>query len=217
MKFEKIFEKDIRNFLVIFTNKINKISDFDMILNLINFELLPEKTYHLNQLKNKYENAINVSENDPNLIQSLVNLIIYIWINKNKIDFLEKFSKTRIINLNLKLKIYIGIINFCKENKSTPVKNIKDFIINHYTGSLKPEKLNEFIDFIINLSEDDANTFIENIDDKYNIIETDFYSRGIKLNIQSLNELLIKNNLNLNDNNKYKKINIGIIDKIAKI
>ena len=217
MKFEKIFEKDIRNFLVIFTNKINKISDFDMILNLINFELLPEKTYYLNQLKNKYENAINVSENDPNLIQSLVNLIIYIWINKNKIDFLEKFSKTRIINLNLKLKIYIGIINFCKENKSTPVKNIKDFIINHDTGSLKPEKLNEFIDFIINLSEDDANTFIENIDDKYNIIETDFYSRGIKLNIQSLNELLIKNNLNLNDNNKYKKINIGIIDKIAKI
>jgi len=217
MKFEKIFKDDYKNFLIIFTKKIKKISDFDMILKLINIELLPEKSYYLNQLKNKYENAIiKISENDPHLIQSLVNLIIYICINENKNEFLENFSKKININPNIKHKIYIGIINFCKENKSEPIKNIKTFIIKHYTGSLKPEKLKEFIDFIINLSEDDANTFIESIDDKYNIIETDFYSRGIKLNIQLLNELLIKNNLNLNDDNKYKKNNIGIIDKIAK-
>ena len=119
IKIEKIFENSQKNFLNIFTNKIKKISDFGMIFKLINVDLLSDKTYYLNQLKLKYENVIKVSDNDPNLIQSLVELIIYICINENKTDFLEKNIKvSKFINPKIKHKIYIGLINFCKENKN---------------------------------------------------------------------------------------------------
>jgi len=220
MQFENIFALHLNNYLIVITNKIKKVSDFDVIFKLININALGDaKELYLKTLKNKYDlvaKTIASSENDENLIKSLVNLITYICINENKIEFLEdKINKSKYINQNIKHKIYIGLINFCKENSNQIIKNMKNFIIKHYTSSLKPEKLKEFIDFIINLSEDDANNFIENIDDKYNIIEKEFYSKGINLNIQLLNELLIKNKLNFNDDNKYIKANIGTISKIA--
>ena len=210
MEFEKIFANDLQNYLLVFTNKLKKITDFDIIFKMINIDALgAAKNIYLKQIKNKYPLALKaneLSENDPNLIKSLVNLTTYICVNENKVEFLEKtINESKIIKPSVMHKIYIGLINFCKENKNECTKNIKNFIIKHYTGSIQQEKLKEFIDFIINLNEDDANDFIEKIDDKYNIIEKDFYSPGINLNIQLINELLIKNKLNLNDDNKYKK------------
>ena len=219
MQFENIFAHVLKNYIMVITNKIKKISDFDIIFKLINIDALGDaKGFYLQTLKNKYEivdKSIISSENDENLIKSLVNLITYICINENKIEFLEdKINKSRYIVQNIKHKVYIGLINFCKENNTQTITNIKNFIIKQYTNSLKPEKLKEFIDFIINLSEDDANNFIENIDNKYNIIEKEFYSMGININIQLLNELLIKKKVNFNDDNKYIKANIGVISKI---
>ena len=80
---------------------------------------------------------------------------------------------------------------------------------------MKPENLNDFIDFLVNLSLDDANNFIENIDEKYNIIEKDFYSPEININIKLFNELMNKQKLNLKDDNKYKKNNIETLVKIV--
>ena len=217
LQFEKLFAKDLKNYLNIIIKKIKKITDFDIIFKLININALGsnEKIYYINRLKNTYNNIEGkINDEEEENIKSMVNLSIFICTNENNISFLENtISKSKIINPNIKHKIFIGLINFCKENKSETIKNIKEYIIKHYN---KPEKLKEFIDFIINLSEDDANNFIENIDDKYNIIEKEFYSRGKNLNIQLLNELLIKNNLNLKDDNKYIMTNIGTITKIAK-
>ena len=84
MNFEKIFEKSLENFLMIFTNKIKKISDFDNIFKLININNLgSKKTTYLRQLKNKYNIAIKsrvneLSENNESLIKSLVNLTTFI-------------------------------------------------------------------------------------------------------------------------------------------
>ena len=144
----------------------------------------------------------------------MVNLITFLCINEHNIEFLEKtISKSPILNQKIKHKIYIELIKFCKENKND---NIKKFIINHYKGILKPQNLHEFIDFLINLSENDANEFIENIDNKYYVVEKDFYSQGINLNIELLNELLNKQKLNIDDKNIYKKSSIEILEKIAK-
>ena len=168
MKFEKIFEANLDNFLLVFTNKIKKISDFDSIFKLINInELGGRKENYLNQLKNKYKLAIiakanDLSEKDENFIKSMVNLITFICINEGKIEFLEnEINKSKVINQKIKHKIYIELIKFCKTNKN---EQIKTFIIEHYTGTLKPENLDEFIDFLVNLSADDANNFIENLD-----------------------------------------------------
>ena len=165
MEFEKIFATDLKNYLLLFTNKLKKISDFDIIFQIINIDALgSEKSTYLTQIKNKYLLVLKkseLSENDPNLIKSLVNLTTYICINENKIEFLEKIiNKNKIIKPSVMHKIYIGLIKFCKENKNESTKNIKNFIIKHYIGSIQENKLKEFIDFIINFSEDDANNFI---------------------------------------------------------
>ena len=165
MEFEKIFATNLKNYLPLFTNKLEKISDFDIIFQIINIDALgSEKSTYLTQIKNKYLLVLKkseLSENDPNLIKSLVNLTTYICINENKIEFLEKIiNKNKIIKPSVLHKIYIGLINFCKENKNESTKNIKNFIIKHYIGSIQENKLKEFIDFSINLSEDDANNFI---------------------------------------------------------
>ena len=105
------------------------------------------------------------------------------------------------------------LIKFCNENKN---EKIKKFIIKIYSGKLKSEYLNEFIDFLVNLNENDSNDIIENLENKYYIVEKEFYSQGINLNIQLLNELLNKQKLNLKEDNKYKKSNIEILAKIVK-
>lgn len=101
-------------------------------------------------------------------------------------------SKSLKINGKIKHKIYIELIKLCKENNNEQINN---FIISIYSGALKIENLHEFIDFLINLQEEDAKDFIDKLDDKYIIIEKEFYSQGKSLNIQLLN--LIKQNLNL--------------------
>ena len=222
MKFEnEIFKNHLENFLLVFTNKIKKLSDLDILFKLINInELGDKKAIYLKQLKNKYNIVIKeseLSEKNENLIKSLVNLTTFICINEGKTEFLVRnISKSTIINQKIKHKIYIELIKFCKENVNNITIQIKKFIINHYSGTLKPDNLNEFIDFLINLSLDDANNFIENIDEKYNIIEKDFYSPGINLNIQLFNELMNKQKLSLKDDNRYKKSNIETLGKIVK-
>ena len=220
MKFEKIFEIKLENFLLTFTNKIRKISDFDKIFKIINInELGDKKKAFINQLKRKYNIAIkadinNLSESDENFIKSLVDLTIFMCLNEGNIDFLENtINKSKIINKKIKHKIYIEIIKFCKINKNEKIKN---FIISIYIGELKQANLSEFIEFLVNLNENDANDFIENLDNKYYIIEKEFYAKGINLNIRLLNELLIVQKLDLKDDNKYKKSNIEILTKIVK-
>ena len=170
-------------------------------------------------MKNKYNLAIkadanNLSEKDGNLIKSLVNLTIFMCVNEGKIEFLDKtISKSNIINQKIKHKIYIELIKFCKENKN---EQIKKFIISIYSGELNPGNLNDFIDFLVNLNENDANDFIENLENKCCVVEKEFYSPEINLNIQLLNELLNKQKLNLKEDNKYKKSNIEILTKIVK-
>ena len=79
---------------------------------------------------------------------------------------------------------------------------------------MKSGNLNEFIEFLVNLKEEDAKDFIEKFDNKYLIIEKEFYCQGKSLNIQLLN--LIKQNLNLKEDINFIKSNIKTLEKIAK-
>ena len=215
MKFEKIFENDIENFFTVFTKKIKKINHFNIILDLINInDLGSKKLSYLKKLKNSYKNIImnsRLSENDENLIKTLTNIASFICVNEGSIEFLDKMiSKSTIINGKIKHKIYLELIKFCKENNN---EQIKKYIILNYSGTLKSGNLNEFIEFLVNLKEEDAKDFIEKLDDKYLIIEKEFYSQGKSLNIQLLN--LIKQNLNLKEDTNFIKSNVKTLEKIA--
>ena len=219
MKFEKIFKDDIDNFYLIFTNKIKKINDYNIILQLIDINSLGDsKSDYLKQLKNKYNIVIKdgeLTENNENLIKVLANLINYICINENKIDFLkDSISKSKKINEKIKHKIYIELIKICNKCNNCNKEEMKKFIKLHYYGALNSENLLEFINFLENLTEEDSNDFIQNIDNKYIIIESEFYSSERNLNIELFN--MIKQKLNIKDDNKYIKNNIKILGKIIK-
>ena len=62
------------------------------------------------------------------------------------------------------------------------------------------------------LYEEKLNDLIENFDDKYNIIEGEYYSIGESLNIKLLS--LIKQKLKLKGDNKYIKSNTKVLEKI---
>lgn len=138
-EFEKIFKFDLKNYILKILNKIKKITDFDIIIKLINLNNLGnEKSTYLSLLKSKYKMAIKSSElsnNNEVLIKSLANLTNFICVNEDKIDFMnETIKKSDIIDLKMKHKIYLELIKFGKDNQQ---EKIYKFISEEYLLSLK--------------------------------------------------------------------------------
>ena len=214
-QFEKIFKDDLQNYILKIVNKIKKITDLDIIIKLINLNNLEdEKSRYLDLLKSKYKMAIKSSElsdNNEIIIKSLANLINFICVNENKIDFMVEIIKKQNKINSMNHKIYLELIKFGNDKQH---EKIYKFISEEYLHSLKLQNLNNFIEFLQNLKEEDYNNMIENLDEKYIIIESDFYSPGENLNIRLLNLLYKK--LNLKEENKYKKQSIKVLEKIYK-
>lgn len=95
MEFEKIFEEDLGNYLLALEKKIHKITDFDIILELININKLgtTTKSKYLKDLNNKYNIVIReskLSDSNEKIIKSLANLTYFMCANEDNLNFLEK-------------------------------------------------------------------------------------------------------------------------------
>ena len=185
MEFEEIFKEDLSNFLLIFLDKIHKIADFDSIIKLIHIKKLGNEIYmYLKAIKTKYNIVIKefeLSEEKDLLIQSISNLVYYLSINEDNIEFLEKnIKETDVIEQEWKHKIYISLVNICKneelnendltEDKETNKKkrkNIIQFLCDLYSNFLKQDSLKEFVEFLMNLKKENSNDLIEHLDNKY--------------------------------------------------
>lgn len=177
---ETIFEDDLENYVYILLEKIEKIEDFDIILELININKLGNiKLKYLNNLINKYKIAIKkslLSDINPKIIKSIANLAYFMIINeseKNLCFLKDVINGSELLDKNLKNKIYLQLIGLCNNNKQ---ENIINFISEIYLQTLKKDNLNEFVDFILSLTAEKSNDLIENFDDKYNLIEEEYYS-----------------------------------------
>ena len=237
MNFEKIFENYLEQYLMVFMIKIQKITDFDVILKLINIKKLGHSAiFYLKTIKNTYGIVIRecelTEEDNKAQIQSISNLTFFISMNENDLEFLEKsIEELDLIDKKWKHKIYIGLINLCNDdekrekeeidlkeeeilNKKKKRKEIIKFLSDLYSKSLQSKSLNEFIEFLKSLKEEDSNDLIEHLDDKYIITKNEFYSSLDNLNIHLLN--LIKKNLNLKNGNQYIEKNIKVLQQIYK-
>ena len=238
MNFEKIFEDRLEQYLMIFVKKIQKITDFDVILKLIDIKKLGNKVkFYLKTIKNTYgvvirEYELSEEDNKTEQIQSISNLTFFICMNENDLEFLEKFlEESDLIDKKWKHKIYIELINLCKddekrekeeidlkeeeiEKRKKKRKEIIKFLSDIYSKSLQSNNLNEFIEFLKNLKEEDSNDLIEHLNGKYIITKNEFYSSHDNLNVQLLN--LIKKNLNLKNDNQYIEKNIQVLQMIYK-
>ena len=214
MKFEEIFKFDLENFLLVFLNKIKNISDFDILLKLINIDFLDDKkSFYLKSLKNKFHVVIksnNITKDDEIKIKNLVNLSYYIYRHEEKIDFIkDEIDKSQMIDERIKSKIYLELMKLGIENKEG---NIIEHIKEVYPQALILKDLNEFILYLMNFKEEERENIIDNIDNQFYITEKDFYSCGESQNIKlfkSITEIF-----NLNKNNKFFSYNIKVLKKI---
>ena len=222
MEFYKIFKDNEEYYIMILTNKIKTIADFDNILQLIKIDEIKDnkkKSNYLQVLRNKYDIIINQTDtsylpNNKILIKSLTNLINFICFYENSLDFIKTMIKNSPkFNGITRHNIYIEIIKLKSEKKYIELHN---FIKEEYLDLIsKQNDLTYFIEFLENLNEDDLNNIFENLDDKYIIKEEDFYSNKEKQNIILLNSIL-KKQIKLSKKNKYIENNIEILKKIFK-
>ena len=211
MKFEEIFIKDLENFLLVFLNKIKNISDFDILLKLINIDFLDDKKSHyLKSLKNKFHIVIksnNINKGDEIKIKNLTNLSYYIYKHEENSNFIEDgIHKSKMIDERIKTKIYLELMKLGIENKEG---KIIEYIKSVYPQAMILEDLNVFIDYLINFREEERKNIIDNIDNQFYITEKDFYSCGENQNIKLFKSL--KEICNLNKNNKFFSYNIKVL------
>ena len=206
--FEKLFKKYIKKYISLMVNKIQKIEDFNTIINLIDEKNLNEDKFtYFDRLIQKYYiiiKKIKGIKDEEHVIKSLANLSYFLYEN-NKNDFFEK-DITK-LDKKIRHKIYIELI---KKNN----KKMNEFIVNKYLSTLTLENIEYFMIFINSLKPDAQKNVLKKIDNKYIICENDFYGNNKNINFELLN-LLFQNNI-LKEESKYKEETIKVLEKIYK-
>ena len=216
MKFEKIFEQNIGEFINKLTSKIKSISNFDAIIKLINIKNIKEKNVFLDSLSKKYDSIIR---NEIGLLTgkdldeaikvvAKISLINYIYQTKEK-QFRFINSKVKKLSKNIIPLIFIEIIKICleKENKQKnkeeqeeqeiqeiqeesdnfDFKEMKNYIFDEFTNKL--DNIND-IDNIINLLDCLGSSTNEEKDKEKN--EGEQISTNYNKNDEIINEFLKK-------------------------
>ena len=185
-KFEQLFRNKIESYLSKFVEKIEKISHFSNILDLINSkELNDKKTKYLFLLNNKYENFIEKpdsfqKEEIEDIINALSKLTYFFYNNEKSIKFLK--NKIDKLDKSIKNKIYINLV---KKYSDEEIKDLKEYINEKYIENLKSQNLDDFILYLKEIKEDDFLNIMENINEKYLINRDIFFKnkKTIKINL----------------------------------
>ena len=201
--FEKLFVKKLQNFLSKLIEKIEKLSHFSIILQLIDInELNEKKGKYLQLLNNKYENLIKKkdiwdNEDKTSIVKALSELTIFFYSNEKDIRFLK--NKINKLDKDIKNKIYIQIVQIYKDEEC---QDLKDYIHNIFIENLKTENIEEFILYIKQIEKKDYLYIMKSINERYLIDKTCFFNnkKTVKIN------LLVQ--LQKNDLLKFKNENI---------
>ena len=212
--FEKVFKKDIVNYLTTLFRKVKNWDNFYTIFHLINDENLEPKnisdlvtlldTTYKKLISDKKINESNLPDEElGKIIETLSEIIVF--MSDNKADF---FPKIKELNKEIQNKIYLELYTKYNEEKH---KDIIEKIKDYYIKNLKIENLNKFIIFIEKLNYEDHKDIDDIIYNKYKINENDFYAAtSKKINIILLCKLNEKNLLKEED--KYYEDSIKILE-----
>ena len=134
MNFEEIFKENIVEYINKITSKIKSISDFEIILRLINIDNISEKNIYLDALNKKYNSIIKPKieslngENLTEAIQIVAKLAIINYMyeteDKKKFNFIEK--KIKRLDKSIIPNIFIEIIKICIEKSKENNENKKN-------------------------------------------------------------------------------------------
>ena len=184
MNFEIIFQKNINEYINKILSKIQKISDFDNVIKLINIKNIDDKNIFLNSLTKTYDQIIKQNEIKPKTenyqILARISILFFNYENeKNKFKFIE--NKIKRLDKDIIPKIFIEIMRISINKKDVKKEDngfreiddienekvedfgkMKDYILMQFTN-LKNKK---DIDNIISLIECLQEGKIKEIDDK---------------------------------------------------
>ena len=143
MDFEKIFEKNLHEYVNKIVSKIESIENFDIVIKLFNIENISEKDIFLEALNKKYDTIImpeigllsDKKLNEDIYITAKIAIINFIY-EKNDEGEIDLKNKKKFNFINIKIKklnkeiiplIFIEIIKLCieKETKQKKKKKMK--------------------------------------------------------------------------------------------
>ena len=139
LRFEIIFEKDIVGFLNKITSKINGVSTFNVILEIIDIKKIGDKlNVYFELIQEKYENIIKKeieSLNDKELdkgIEILTKFYIKFYLNENLYLTIEENIKQ--LGIKFLILIYKNLILYYKEKQ---YEKLSEFIFQAILQELK--------------------------------------------------------------------------------
>ena len=187
-KFEKIFKKNLSDYLKKLVSKITNIENLGTVIKLIDIDSIPDKSKEFyDLLKNKYEEIKKdlKSLKDKKLNNAIKILSIFI----SKIYLYEKdckFLNDRISKLdnNIKSSIYNELM---KTNKGKDFEELRKNIFKYYLKNLS--NVNKIIELINSLQEEDKKIFLKDLRRKCKFSENDFYSNNKNEKIELLCDL----------------------------
>ena len=208
MDFELVFKENIHKYISKITSKIQKISNFENIIKLINFNQIKNKNIILDSLVKRYDSILGkgIEKLTGKELEEAVKVLAHISF----IDFIYKgkekqfdFINDRIKELSEKIQplIFIEIIKICINEEDR-----KDYLIEE-----EIEKKNKMKEFIF----EQFSKKVEKDEDIENIIKFLDCLKG-KLKKEKENNENNENNENFEDVNKIKKEREKIINEFLQ-
>ena len=155
MEFENIFKKNINEYINKILSKIQKITDFDNVIKLINIKKIDDKNIFLNSLTKTYDQIIKQIEIKPNLenyqILARIAILFFNYENeKNKFKFIE--TKIKKLDKDIIPNIFIEIMRMSinkkdvkeEENEFKEIDDIENEKVENFE-KMKDYILNQFI------------------------------------------------------------------------
>ena len=219
IKFELIFKENIHKYIEKIVSKIQKISDFENIIKLINFDLIDNKNIILDSLAKSYDNILGKAiekfygKKLEEAIKVVAHLVFINFIYKeedNKFDFI----RDKISELSEKIQplIFIELLKLCLDdnnennsnnNKLVRVEKNKIIEMKNFIFDIFSKKVTKYEDIqnIIKLI-DCLQIKINKIENKgeethksENLKETEKIQKESEDNINEFLDKLMENNL----------------------
>ena len=161
LEYEEIFKDNMVKFIDTMVNKINDISSFDTVIDLITVEKIKVKIReYLDKLKNKYELVVKpeIEKLSDEKIKRPIEIIAkfekLLFEQENNIIFLqENIKKLKICPL-----IYNQLMIICKDNKYKPMKT---FIYEQFLNNI--QNIDSIIALIDSLGKEDKKNFLSDL------------------------------------------------------
>lgn len=220
-KFEKIFEQQIDDYMLIFNSKIENFSHFRILLNLFDINNIDSKKgdfiglleQKYNSLVNKIPNLTNesIKEKESKELIDNLSILLHFFYKESGLESFKK--KINILNQHILIvQLYIKLYQIPSNDENIEVKS---YIRNNFIKNIKEAQLKNVINFINNLGDEDYLNIMDKLGENYSIKENDFYSSEKSIKIQLLSNLK-ENSLLKNEKNNYLLQTKEILEKIYK-